>query len=167
MALTSGRLFWLAALLLASAPSAAPGQETVTGPPNPDGRPWYVTTAKWAKWPTLAGAIALTAAAISRKLDADQVYDGLQLFCLADTQNCVRNADGTYVQPAAEALYQETVRLDRQARNWMWGGQAFLFVSAGLWVIDLVAGSSRPDNIPYAPLEPYAAPGVVGARWRF
>lgn len=133
----------------------------------PDTRPWYVSTARWAKWPTLAAAVGLTVAAIARKSDANQTYDVLQAVCRADSGNCLLGPDGTYALAETEALYQETLKLDRQARNWMIGGQGFLFVSGGLFLIDLVAGTSRPGNIPFAPLEPYAAPGVVGMRWRF
>lgn len=153
----------LAALVLSGGPAGAQDAPARA----PDTRPWYVGTARWAKWPTLAGAVGLTAAAFLRKQDANQIYDGLQAFCVADTQNCIQNPDGTYVNPAAEALYQETRRLDRQARNWMLGGQGFLFVSAGLWLIDLVANTRRPENIPYSPFEPVAAPGRLGLRWRF
>jgi len=147
---------------------AGAGPVAAQAPPaQPEaGRPWYVTTSKWAKWPTLAAAVGLTAAAIMRKDDADQIFDGLEQFCVADTANCQRGADGTYVNPQAEALYQETLRLDAQARRWMIGGQAFLFASGGLFVIDLVWGGSKPHNIPYSPFEPFAQPGRVGLRMR-
>jgi hypothetical protein len=156
-------LLWLG--LLATVPAAVTAQ-SAPGQPAP-GRPWYVTTSKWAKWPALAAAAGLTAAAIVRKDDADQIFNGLQEFCLADEANCRIGADGTYVNPQAEVLYQETLQLDAQARRWMIGGQSFLFVSAGMFVIDLVWGGSKPHNIPYSPFEPYAQPGKVGLRMRF
>jgi hypothetical protein len=49
----------------------------------------------------------------------------------------------------------------------MIGGQGFLVVSGGLFLIDLVAGSRKPENIPFTPLEAYTAPGTLGVRWRF
>jgi hypothetical protein len=133
----------------------------------PPGLPWWVTTSKWAKWPTLAAAVGLTAAAITRKADADDVYDRLQAFCLEASGQCNSAPDGTYLNPEAEALYQETLRLDLQARRWMIGGQGFLFLSGGMFLIDLVAGSSKPKNIPFTPLEAWAVPGRAGLRWRF
>jgi len=158
------RTLALAGVLVAT---TAPPGSAQDQPPAPDARPWIVSAAKWVKWPTLAAAIGLTAAAITRKADADDYYDGLQTVCLAQPEACRLGPSGTYTDPAAEALYQETVRLDGQARRWMIGGQGFLFLSGGLFLIDLVGGSRKPKNIPYAPLEMYAAPGALGLRWRF
>ena len=75
--------------------------------------------------------------------------------------------DGAYVNSDAERLFQETLRLDAQARRWMIGGQGFLFLSGGLFLIDLVSGNREPKNIPFSPLEAYAVPGKLGLRWRF
>lgn len=163
MALTAARRTALvvAALGLGAGPVAA--QE----PASPQGHPWYVGVSKWAKWPMLAGAIGFTAAAIVRKDDADAVYDQLQAFCLEGSDSCRTGPDGAYTNAQAEAMYQETLRLDGQARHWMMGGQGFLFISAGMFLIDLVSGSSEPDNIPFTPFEAWAAPGRVGLRWRF
>jgi hypothetical protein len=133
----------------------------------PDARPWFVSVSKWAKWPTLLAAIGLTAAAITKKGDADDRYDVLQSLCLEDPDACTRSPNGTYANPATEGLFQETLRLDAQARRWMIGGQGFLFVSGGMFLIDLAAGSSKPKNIPFSGLEAYAIPGTVGFRWRF
>jgi hypothetical protein len=144
---------------------AAPLAAQTTG--APESRPWYVTTAKWAKWPTLAAAIGFTTVAILRKDDADAVYAVLQDYCKEDSQRCVLNTAGAYADGNAEALYQETLQIDGKARRWMLGGQAFLFVSGGLFLLDLVSGSSKPKNIPFAPLEAFAAPGKMGVRWRF
>jgi len=132
-----------------------------------DERPWFVSVSRWAKWPTLAAAIGLTAAAIARKDDANEYFDRLETLCIEDSDACQLGSDGTYLNPAAENLYQETVRLDAQARRWMIGGQGFLFVSGGLFLIDLVAGKSKPKNIPFTPFEAYASPGTLGLRWRF
>ena len=136
-------------------------------PRAPDARPWFVSAAKWVKWPTLAAAIGLTAAAITRKADADAYFDRLQTLCIEQPDDCQLSTSGTYTNPQAEDLYQETLRLDGQARRWMIGGQGFLFVSGGLFLVDLVSGSRKPKNIPFAPLEAYAAPGTLGLRWRF
>jgi hypothetical protein len=133
----------------------------------PDTRPWYVTAAHWGRWPTLAAAIGFTAGAIAKKGDADEVYDGLQAYCVEDSSRCLLNAQGQYANPEAEARYQETLRLDAQARRWMLGGQGFLFLSGAFFLIDLATGSSKPENIPLTPLEAFATPGAMGLRWRF
>lgn len=156
-----------AALCVVLAAIAGPvplrAQQSGTG----DERPWFVSVSRWAKWPTLAAAIGLTAAAIVRKDDANRYFDQLESLCTGDSEGCQLGSDGKYLNPAAESLYQETVRLDAQARRWMIGGQGFLFVSGGLFLIDLVAGKSKPKNIPFTPLEAYASPGTLGLRWRF
>jgi hypothetical protein len=136
-------------------------------PTAPGARPWFVTTSKWAKWPALAAAIGLTAAAITKKSDADQSYDILQTVCLEDPDACALAPNGAYLNPDAEALYQETLRLDAQAGRWMIGGQGFLFLSGGMFLLDLAAGSSKPKNIPFSGLEAYATPGTIGFRLRF
>jgi hypothetical protein len=151
-----------ALVALGGRPAAAQDQ-----PSPPDARPWFVAAAKWVKWPTLAAAVGLTAIAIMRKADADDSYDQLQARCLDEPEDCAIDPNGAYANPEAESLYQETLRLDAQARNWMIGGQGFLVVSGGLFLIDLVAGSRKPENIPFTPLEAYTAPGTLGVRWRF
>jgi hypothetical protein len=148
--------------IMALLPQPLAAQEAEAG-----GHPWYVGAARWAKWPTLAAAVGLTAAAIVRKDDADQYFDQLDALCSADSDACRVGPGGGYLNPEAEALYQETLRLDAQARRWMIGGQGFLFVSGALFLIDLVAGQSKPKNIPFTPLEAYATPGLMGLRWRF
>jgi len=165
MALNRSRL--IAAGLIGIATAATPGVGAAQQSGAADGRPWYVAAAKWGKWPTLAAAVGFTAAAIVRKDAANRRYDQLQALCLEDSDSCRAGPSGAYVSPDAEALYQETVRLDHQARRWMIGGQSFLFVSGGMFLIDLVAGKSKPKNIPFTPLEAYAAPGVLGLRWPF
>lgn len=155
----------LAVLLTAGMPVVrAAAQEP---PAAPDARPWFVSVSKWAKWPTLLAAIGLTAAAITKKGDADNTYDVLQGLCLEDPDACARGPNGAYMNPDAEGLFQETLRIDAQARRWMIGGQGFLFVSGGMFLLDLATGSSKPKNIPFSGLETYATPGTIGLRWRF
>ena len=67
-----------------------------SGPAAPDARPWFVSASKWAKWPTLLAAIGLTAAAITKKGDADDAYDILQSLCLEDPDACRRGPNGAY-----------------------------------------------------------------------
>jgi hypothetical protein len=132
-----------------------------------DPRPWFVDVSHYGKWFALAGAAGLTAVAILRNQDADQVYDGLADLCQVGGETCVLGSDGRYLNPDAEVLYQETLRLDSQARKWMLGGQATLVLAGTMFVIDLVAGTRRPKNIPYAPLEYFAEGERLGLRYRF
>jgi hypothetical protein len=132
-----------------------------------DARPWFVDVSHYGKWFALAGAAGLTAVAILRNSDADQIYDGLTQLCRAGGETCVLNDEGTYTNPEAEALYQETLRLDSQARKWMAGGQATLVLAGAMFVIDLVAGTKRPKNIPYSPLEVFSDGQQTGIRFRF
>ncbi len=161
-----GRLVRLALLTLALTTGVSTGAWSQVESPRP-GRPWYVSTAKWARWPTLAVAAGLTTAAIIVKGRANDSFNGLKLICQAGPQNCLLGPDGTYVNGDAERLFQETLRLDAQARRWMIGGQGFLFLSGGLFLIDLVSGNREPKNIPFSPFEAYAVPGRLGLRWRF
>jgi hypothetical protein len=130
-------------------------------------RPWYATASHWGKWPMLAGAVGLAVAGIAQKHDADGVYDQLQELCRADSQDCILDESEHYVNPDAEALYQETLRLDGKARRWMLGGEVSLALSGCMFLIDLVAGHSEPRNIPFTPFEVYSAPDRLGLQLRF
>ena len=143
--------------------SAASAQE----PARQDQRAWYVAVSHWAKWPMLAGALGFTAAAILQKQDADNVYDQLQTLCRNASESCLLGADGTYVHPDAEALYQETLRLDGKARHWMIGGESTLALSGVMFLLDLVAGHAEPKDIPFTPFEVYSGPDRLGLQWRF
>jgi hypothetical protein len=157
----------LASALLPVLPfcSLARAQEPTTAPV--DARPWFVGVSHYGKWLALAGSVGLTAVAILRNEDADQVYDGLASLCRAGGETCVLNAEGTYVNPEAELLYQETLRLDSQARKWMIGGQAALVAAGAMFVVDLVSGTRRPKDIPYTRVEYFADGRRVGLRFRF
>ncbi len=153
------------ALLIASLPFGPSASAQQPGSPTP--RPWYVTVSHWGKWPLLAGAIGFAAAAIAQKSDADAVYDRLQSMCRNASGDCIVDPDGTYVNPDAEALFQETLRLDGKARRWMLGGEVSLALSGGMFLIDLVAGHSEPRNIPFTPFEVYTGRDRLGLQWRF
>lgn len=133
-------------------------------PPPPNARPWIASVSHWGRWVALAGAAGLTTVAIARNHDADDIYGGLQELCRAGGDTCVLNAEGTYVNPDAEALYQETLRLDSHARRWMLGGQVMLVAAGAMFVVDLVAGTRRPKNIPYSPVEYFADGRRIGVR---
>jgi len=92
--------------------ATVPGPVTAQDQPRaPDARPWFVSAAKWVKWPTLAAAIGLTAAAITRKADADAYFDRLQTLCIEQPDDCQLSTSGTYTNPQAEDLYQDAFGL--------------------------------------------------------
>jgi hypothetical protein len=156
-------------LLLAFLVSTLPLCPTASAqqPGSTNRHPWYVTVSHWGKWPLLAGAIGFAAAAIAQKSDADAVYDQLQAICRNASEDCILDPGGTYVNPEAEALYQETLRLDGRARRWMLGGESALALSGGMFLIDLVAGHGEPRNIPFTPFEVYTGRDRLGLQWRF
>lgn len=155
----------LLGLLILALPLCSPA--SAQEPARQDQRSWYAAVSHWAKWPTLAGALGFTAAAIFQKQDADNVYDRLQTLCHNTSEACLLGADGTYVNRDAEALYQETLRLDGKARRWMIGGESTLALSGVMFLLDLVAGQTEPKNIPFTPFEVYGGPDRLGLQWRF
>ncbi|MEX0690314.1 MAG: hypothetical protein WD934_02120 [Gemmatimonadales bacterium] len=111
-----------------------------------------VRVSQYAKWPTLAAALGFTTVALMRNSDADDVYRALNTFCNGAPDACrLRVTDGVsqYVGPEPEALYQETLRLDRSARRWVLAGQVSLLAAGAMFFIDLVDGSDGPRNIPF------------------
>ncbi len=161
---TAARAVLCALALVASAQSSATAQTTRDGGAD---KPWYVSASQWGRWGALAGTVGFTALAVIRHNDADEVFRGLLMLCGNANQACVPGADGTYVDPGAEALYQETLRLDGRARTWMILGQISLVAAGGLFLINLVSGENEPDNIPFAPLELVAGPRKLGLKVRF
>ena len=157
----------VAALLPAALPLSRPAAAQEPPTPTIDARPWFAYVSHYCKWVALAGAAGLTTVAILRNHDADQIYDGLATLCRTGGDTCVLNTDGIYVNPEAELLYQETLRLDSEARKWILGGQVTLLAAGAMFVVDLVARTRRPKNIPYAPLEYFADSRRIGLRLRF
>ena len=130
-------------------------------------RPWVISFAQWAKWGTLASAVGLATVAIFRNDDANDVFRGLNRFCAAAPNACFLGDDGRYVDASAEVLYNETLRIDRQARAWMVAGQLTLAASGVLFLIDLVTDDDGPRNIPFSPLEVFTTGHHTGFRIRF
>lgn len=161
-----GRVAAILVLVIAGMLPASSAAAQATDMAQKD-RPWYVSVSKWGKWGALAGATALTAVAFLRNRDANQVFDGLLDLCEAASSACLTGANGRYVHQDAEALYQETLRLDRAARGWMIGGQVSLAAAGAMFLVDLVWGGDDPENIPFAPLDVVAEPGRLGFQVRF
>jgi hypothetical protein len=135
------RFVLLLALSLAASPAAA--QE-----PVPSGSSGLV---KYGKWALAAGAVAMNLLAAQAHDRADQNFNALEQRCLADHSLCDVGATGAYADPGSEALYQESLRYDRQARWWLFGGETALAGAAAMFVWELTRHAPKPDNIPFAP----------------
>ncbi len=80
-------------------------------------------------------------------------FSQLLTLCRANNDDCLLGSDGTYVNPAAEQLYQASIHFDRRARLRLLAGQATLLVAAGLFIADVTRHPGGPVNKPFAPLK--------------
>jgi hypothetical protein len=106
---------------------------------------------KYGKWVLAAGALGLNYLAAKDHDRAEENFDALEQRCLGDNRLCDLNASGRYGDAGSEALYQESIRYDRRARRWLFGGEAALLGSAAIFVWELTRRTSKPDNIPFEP----------------
>jgi hypothetical protein len=109
---------------------------------------------RYGKWGAAALFVALTATGAAVHEAANTDYDKLTAFC-RDIGPCDIGADGRYVDPAPEALYQEVVHGDRTARVWLMGGQVALAGAVTLFILEL-RERKAPRDIPF---DPYVAVG--------
>lgn len=116
---------------------------------------------KYGKWAALAAAVGMGLKASAAHHDADRAFNSLRTYCDADPTRCDQLPGGAYVDPVAERYYQTTLRRDRHARGWLFGGQGAVLASAGLFVWELTRPKQPPKNIPFAPTV-----SVVGASTR-
>lgn len=112
---------------------------------------------KFAKWGLLGLAGGLGLYALRHSTRAEEAYDELRSICLAAPDRCDHRG-GRYEDAAAEALYRRALSEDRRAQLGIFGGQATLFGSVGLFIYDL-RDDREPTTIPYP--GPSAPPGVV------
>ena len=112
---------------------------------------------KFAKWGLLGVAGGLGLYALRHSTRAERAYDDLRALCLATPDRC-DHPDGRYQDAAAEALYRRALSEDRRAQLGIFGGQATLFGSVGLFIYDL-RDDREPTTIPYP--GPSGPPGVV------
>ena len=163
---------WLACALLVglgAAVRAGPmgAQEFTTE----SSRPLIASVSHWGRWVTLAAAGGLIAAAAVRHDQARDALTRLEEFCAPDALQCVIVDDpsggGFYVNPEAEALYQQYAALERGARGFLLGGQVSLLTSGAMFLIDIIHRTEGVDNIPYTPLELYTTPRQLGLAFRF
>jgi len=125
-----------ALLLLVHAPAAAQGS------PAP---------IRYGKWALLAGAVGLNFAAANAHTDAERVFDELEERCLIDRDLCAVDEGGRYSDEITEGLYQQTLRLDRRSRSYLFGGEAALLGAAALFIWEFARPKAPPGNIPFEP----------------
>ena len=106
---------------------------------------------RYGKWALLAGAVGLNLAAAGAHSDADSVFDELEGRCEVDRALCDVGDDGRYDDVVTESLYQETLRLDRRSRNYLFGGEAALLGAAALFIWEFARPKAPPGNIPFEP----------------
>ena len=120
----------------------------VSGPVHAQGLSPFV---KYGKWALVAGSAAMNYLAIDAHNQAEDTFDDLEAQCQVDRSRCAVGPDGSYLDPAIEALYQQTLDYDHTARVWLIGGEAALAGAAVLFIWELTRPKDRPDNIPFEP----------------
>jgi hypothetical protein len=105
---------------------------------------------KYGKWAVLATSIGLNILAADAHRDADRVFEEIEARCETDATLC-DVAGGSYVDPVNEALYQETLRLDRRSRTFLVTGEAAFLGAAALFIWEFARPKAPPDNVPFEP----------------
>lgn len=134
------------ALLVAALAAPLAAQST----PRQVERGWRAS--RVLKWTLLATSAGIGLWAWNESRQADDVFDELRRQCTLAPDGCVVEG-GRYVDPRAEALYDEANSGDRRARLGLLAGQATLLGSAAFFIVDLRHGGP-PENIPYDPDAP-------------
>jgi hypothetical protein len=142
-------------LALAAAPLRAQ-QLTRSSPP----------LVKYGKWLLTAGAVGMNYLAARAHDRAQDNFDRLEDRCFELHSLCLVGDDRRYVNQESEQLYQESLRYDRQARRWLFGGETALVGAAAMFVWELTRHSPKPDNIPFEPELKYLR-GATGLGLRF
>jgi hypothetical protein len=106
---------------------------------------------KYGKWLLVAGSIGMNYLAFESHNRADDSFDALETQCLANHALCTVGSDGHYTAASSEALYQASLKYDREARGWLIGGETALAGAAVLFIWELTGPKGRPDNIPFEP----------------
>ena len=102
---------------------------------------------KIAKWGLLGVAGGLGLYALRHSTRAEDAYADLRGICLETPARCDHRA-GRYPDVTAERLYRRAISEDRRAQLGIFGGQATLFGSVGLFIYDL-RDDRTPTTIPY------------------
>ncbi len=106
---------------------------------------------KYGKWAMVAAAIGMGLKAASDHDAADRAFNRLTNYCDGQSEGCLKNPSGKYVDPIAEGYYQASISKDRHARGWLLGGEATMLGAVGLFVWELSRPKSLPRNIPFEP----------------
>jgi len=130
----------LPALLLVLALAAAPAHAQDVHP-----------LVKYGKWALAAGALGMNYMAGRAHDRANEQFDALTSRCLDQRSLCALDESGRYADGTTEALFQQSLRYDRQARHWLFGGETALLGAAAMFVWELTRRSPKPDNIPFEP----------------
>ena len=133
----------LPALVLALSLAAVPARAQETQSSGP--------LVKYGKWVLAAGAVGMNYLAARAHDRAQERFDALETRCFADHSLCDLDASGRYLNGSSELLFQESLRYDRQARRWLFGGETALLGAAALFVRELTRHTPKPDNIPFEP----------------
>ena len=120
---------------------------------------------KYGKWLLAAGAVGMNYLAARAHDRAQENFDQLEGRCLEAHNLCLLGDDGRYVNTESELFYQESLRYDRQARRWLFGGETALVGAAAMFVWELTRRSPKPDNIPFEP-ELRSLRGATGVGFR-
>jgi len=133
----------LPALVLALSLAPLPARAQAN-PPTPP-------LVKYGKWVLAAGAVGMNYLAARAHDRADERFSALETRCFADHSLCDLDPSGHYLNGGSEQLFQESLRYDRQARRWLFGGETALLGAAAMFVLELTRHTPKPDNIPFEP----------------
>jgi hypothetical protein len=106
---------------------------------------------KYGKWALAAGALGMNLLAARAHNRAEDNFNALERRCLADNRACDLDVSGSYSDPTSELFYQQSLRYDRRARRWLFGGETALVGAAAMFVWELTRKTSRPGIIPFKP----------------
>lgn len=106
---------------------------------------------KYGKWVLAAGAVGMNILADRSHDHADEQFGALRERCFTDQSLCAIDGEGRYLDRDSETLYQNSLRFDRRARRWLFGGETALVGAAALFVYELTRHTPKPDNIPFEP----------------
>jgi hypothetical protein len=106
----------------------------------------------YGKWALLAGSAGLNLLALHNHHLADDTFSQLADICTAaEHSRCLTGQGGAYLDPGAEAIYQNALSADRRARAWLIAGETVLLGSAAMFVWELSRPRGRESNIPFTP----------------
>ncbi len=152
----------LATLLCACAPVRLCAQVVDTVPKKTPALVHY------GKWLALGGAVAFGVAAKQNNDKAEAAYDELSAHCIELPVACLTGPDGSYLDPVAESLYDETTRYDHRAGRYLLAAEVTFAAAVAGFVWEIV---NHKDHTPTIPFEPRVEAGLtttkVGVTFRF